>query len=123
MHGIFRRRYPNNYDAVSADAWMGEVVLKNTTLFYAIRNEDAFLVGLLSTTPWLPNDIEFQVIVTAAELGKAWRTLPLLRTSIDWAKYRKAVRWRFQSDTHNDIGPLMRRIGATEMEPRYKMEL
>jgi hypothetical protein len=123
MHGIFARRYPNNYDATSADAWMAETVLKAPLMFLALRNDDAFLIGSLSLQPWLPNDIEFNVIVAAAELGKVWSTLPLLRTSVEWARYRRAVRWRFQSDTSNDIMPLMRRIGANVQEPRFIMEL
>jgi hypothetical protein len=122
MHRLFRLRYPNNYDANTADTWFAETVLKCPTLFLSIRTKDAFLIALLSNKPWLPDDFEVFVIVVAADHGKIWQTPTLLRHSIDWAKRRGAKKWRFQSDTTHDIKPLMRRVGATAEEPRYIVE-
>jgi len=123
MWGLFKRRYPNNYDAVTSDAWMSEVVLKAPKMFYAARTDDAFLVALITSPPWLPDDYEVYVTVVCADHGKVWQTLPLLRSSVEWARRRRAVSWHFQSDTLNDIGPLMRRLGACVQKPRYKIDL
>lgn len=116
------RRYPNNYDAESTGRWLRNTVLPNTALFNAWRTDDAFLVALLSLNPWLPNDIECYVVVTSADFGCIWQTIPLLRTSIEWAKSRKCVSWGFHSDTTHDIAPLMKRIGAKPLT-RYKIDL
>ena len=123
MHRLFRLRYPNNYDADTADTWFAETVLKCPTLFLSVRTKDAFLIAMLSNKPWLPNDFDVFVVVVAADHGKIWQTPTLLRHSIVWARHRNARRWHFQSDTAHDIGPLMKRIGAREREPRYMLEL
>lgn len=116
------RRYPNNYDPESTGRWIRNAVLPNTALYNAWRTNDAFLIALLSISPWLPNDIECHVVVTSADFGCIWQTIPLLRASIEWARSRKCVSWGFQSDTTHDIAPLMKRIGAKEIS-RYKIEL
>lgn len=116
------RRYPNNYDPDSTGRWIRNTVLPNTALFNAWRTDNAFLIALLSLNPWLPLDIECYVVVTCADFGHVWECVPLLRASIEWAKYRKCVSWGFHSDTQHDIAPLMKRIGAKELT-RYKIDL
>lgn len=123
MHKIFKIRYPNNYDSISADTWMHETVLKMPTLFLAVRTEDAFLIAMLGNRPWLPNDFICHVVVVASDHGRIWQCPTLLRYSIDWARRRKAVIWNFQSDTEYDIAPLMKRVGIKEIAPRYRLEL
>jgi hypothetical protein len=120
---VGRTRYPNNYDGTTTGNWIRELVLRTPLLFQAIRTDHAFLISLLTASPWLPTDWEVHVIVTCCEHGHVWETMPLLRASVEWAKERKAKKWCFQSDTDNDIGPLMRRLKATQPEPRYTMEL
>lgn len=102
---------------------MREVVLKNPLKFYAIRTDDALCITVMTETPWQPNAREVGVIVVLADWTKVWQTLPLLRASVNWARKRKGVVWRFQSDTEYDIGPLMQRIGAVEDRPRYQINL
>ena len=121
LHRVFRQRYDSHYDAMGAEGWLTETVLPNPALFYPVRNEHAFLIALLSVSPWLPADWSCFIVVVCAEPGHVWSALPRLRSSMEWARNRRA-RWRFNSDTENDIGPLMRRIGATEIEPRYSKE-
>jgi hypothetical protein len=116
------RRYPNNYDAETSERWIREVVLRTPLLYSAWRTDDAFLIALLSLNPWLPNDIECHVVVTCADFGHVWQTVPLLKHSIKWAKERKAVSWTFYSDTEHDIAPLMKRIGA-RMMTRWRVDL
>lgn len=123
MWGLFKRRYPNNYDAMAADQWMSETVLRASPgFFYPVRTDDAFLIALITMAPWLPNDYEVFVTVVCADHGKVWQCLPLLRSSIEWARSRKAVRWRFHSDTIHHIDPLMKRLGARE-EKRFCIDL
>lgn len=123
MHRLFRLRYPNSYDSISAENWFVETVLKCPTLFLPIRTKDAFLIAFLTNTPWCPNDFRVHVTVVCADHGKIWQTPTLLRYSINWARRRNASEWHFQSDTPHDIGPLMRRVGAKGIAPRYRLEL
>ena len=102
---------------------MREIVLKNPLKFYALRTDGALCISVMSETPWLPNKREVGVVVALADFTKVWETLPLLRASVNWARKRKAVIWRFQSDTEHDIGPLMQRIGAEPDRPRYQIQL
>lgn len=117
------RRYPDEFDLDSTVTWMREIVLKNPLKFYAIRTDNALCISVMTETPWQPNNREISVVVVLADFTKVWETLPLLRASVNWARKRKAVSWRFQSDTEHDIGPLMQRLGAAEDRPRYQLKL
>jgi hypothetical protein len=117
---IFRKRYSNRYDGRCTAQWITENVLQHPVLYYATRTDDAFLIALISCAPWHPNELECHVIVTAADVGKIWQTIPLLRDSVEWAKRRNCVSWNYCSDTTHDIGPLMKRIGAKRSD-RYQM--
>jgi hypothetical protein len=121
MRGLFARRYSNRYDAETTENWMREIVLKSMMTFHAVRTDDALCISLLTSYPWLPADKEVYVTVLCADFGKIWQTVPLLRASIDWARRRGALRWRMQSDTENDIGPLLRRVGAKQGHPRFEV--
>jgi len=119
---LFKRRYPNRYDFETTESWVRNVVLRNPGLSLAVRTANAFLAAILIARPWLPADWECHVVAVYADFGHTWETVPLLKYSISWAKERKASSWRFQSDTGQRIGPLMKRIGAVE-ESHYKLEL
>jgi hypothetical protein len=122
LRRIFALRYAN-YDAEHTEAWFSTAVLQNPLAYYAVRTDDAFLIALLRPLPWLPNDFEAHIIVVCADIGKIWQVMPLLRASIDWARHRKAVAWHFQSDTMFDVAPLVRRLGAASLEPRFIIRL
>ena len=119
---IFARRYPK-YDAGATEAWFVNNILPNPTNYLAIRTDDAFLIAYITNEPWLPNDWHCYVSVLCADDEKGariiWQTLTLLRCTRVWALYRGCVSWRVYSDTSNQIGPLMRRVGAKPLESRY----
>jgi hypothetical protein len=88
-------------------------------MFYAARTQDAFCITLLSITPWLPTEIDANVIFLCADDDCMWQGLRLLRCSIEWAKRRNATLWRMSSDTDYDLRMLAKRVGATEVAPRF----
>jgi hypothetical protein len=122
LRRLYALRYAN-YDADHTEAWFVEQVLRNPLAYYAVRTDDAFLIALLRSLPWLPNEFEAHVIVVCADIGKIWQAVPLLRASLAWARHRKAASWQFQSDTMFDVAPLVRRLGAASLEPRFIIRL
>jgi hypothetical protein len=116
---LCKKRYAADYDSESTTAWFRNIVLKSPLMFYAVRSQDAFVVTMISVTPWLPNSIEANVVFVCADDDAMWQALRLLRCSIDWARRRKCTLWRLSSDTGNELGPLAKRLGAVEVSPRY----
>lgn len=117
------RRYGSQYNATGADAWFTNVVLKNPIQYYATRTANAFQISNLTTTPWQPRVYRADIVFICADHGKMWETLPLLRDSIAWARDRGAYAWRFETETEHDLGPVMKKLGVTELTPRYHLEL
>ena len=115
------RRYGNQYAPVETEAWFKNIVLKAPLLFNAVRTEHAFCISMLSILPWLPNDIECNVIFICSDDGYGWEAVRLLRYSMTWAKERKCSRWYLASETEYDIGPIAKRAGTKEITPRYKV--
>ena len=92
-------------------------------VFYAARTDNAFIIALLACVPWFPTEWETNVIFICAEPGAQWETIKLLRCSIAWAKARNCTTWRIASDTHIDTAPLAKRVGATEIAPRWVVQM
>jgi hypothetical protein len=46
-----------------------------------------------------------------------------MRATIAWARKRNASVWRMVGDTDYDLGPIARRLGCTELTPRYALRL
>jgi hypothetical protein len=69
--------------------------------------------------PWLPSEPECIVLFVCADDGAGWEALRLLRDSIAWARGRKCAVWRLSSDTDAELVMLARRLGITEISPRY----
>jgi hypothetical protein len=120
---LCKRRYPPHYDAETSDAWLRNVVLKNPIQYYATRTRDAFQITNLTTTPWTPAFFKADIVFICADKGKAWQVLPLLKDSIQWARDRHAVAWRFETETEFDLAPIMKRLGAVVLTPRYGLSL
>jgi hypothetical protein len=72
--------------------------------------------------PWLPAEFEANVVAVCADDGGMWEALRLLRVSVEWGKRRKCSSWRLTSE-NNDLAMLARRLGATEISPRFQMRL
>jgi hypothetical protein len=74
---------------------------------------------MLSVMPWLPADAECNVIFVCADDGAMWEALRLLRDSLAWARNRKCALWRLSSDTEFEFPGVAKRLGCTEISPRY----
>jgi hypothetical protein len=122
MVRVMQGRFEGQMDGIASASWVRNNVLTNPLNFLCIRNEAGFLIATLYAWPWYPRQF-CNVIVVCVEQGKGWQALPLLRMSIEWARYRKAINWRYESDTPYDIAPLMKRLGVPEDSPRYKLDL
>jgi hypothetical protein len=117
------RRYPGRYDRLGTEMWVRNIVLKGPMMFLPLRTADAFLIGMISTTPWMPQAPEANVVLVCAEEGHMWDAIMLLRASIEWAKRRKCALWRLSSETDFDLAPIALKLGATEANVRYVLRL
>lgn len=117
------RRYPDRYDRLGTEQWYRNIVLKGPMMFLPIRTDNAFLIAMLSTTPWMPQTPECNVVLVCAEEGHMWEAIMLLRASIAWAKNRKCSLWRLSSETDFDLAPIAHKLGATEANVRYVKRL
>lgn len=123
LNFLFRKKYDSGFDPLTTEAWYRNVVLKTPVMFHAIRLTNSFAISMLSCLPWLPNEFECNVICVCADDGAGWEAIRLLRASIAWARSRKCRRWRITSDTEYDLGSMAKRLGATEITPRFTLEL
>lgn len=90
-------------------------------MFLPIRTDDAFLIAMLSTTPWRPSTPECNVALVCADNGCMWQAVQLLRFSIEWARQRKCSLWRVSSETDFDLTPIAHKLGATTPDHRWIM--
>jgi hypothetical protein len=74
---------------------------------------------MLSIMPWFPAEPECSAIFACAEDGAMWDVIKLMRDSIEWARRRRCSMWRLSSDTAADFENVAKRLGATEISPRY----
>jgi hypothetical protein len=116
---LCKRRYSSKYDAVTSEGWFRNIVLKQPVIFYPARMPNAFCISMLSLVPWLPAEVECNVIFICADEGALWEGMKLLRASINWARERKCTIWRLSSDTDADLSAMAFRLGAKEIAPRY----
>ena len=123
MQELGDRRYPGRYDRLGTEMWVRNIVLKGPMMFLPIRSDHAFLIAMLSTTPWMPATPECNITLVCAEEGKMSEAVMLLRASIEWAKRRLCSLWRLSSETDFDIGPIAHKLGATEANVRYVKRL
>jgi hypothetical protein len=117
-----KKRYGSNYDYDTVEGWYRNIVLKSPLMFRSARTQNAFAISMLSCLPWAPNENECNVVFICADHGAMWESMKLLRDSIEWAKHRKCARWRLASNTEHDLHVMAKRLGATEMTPRFTME-
>jgi hypothetical protein len=120
---LCKKRYSDRYDEEGTINWFRNICLKGPLLFQPIRTDNAFCITMLSVLPWLPAEWEANVVFICADVGAGWDAIHLLRASIEWGRKRKAHRWRLMSETDFDLAPLAKRLGATELSPRYSLRL
>lgn len=121
MAELGNRRYSNHYDRMATEGWVRNLVLKGPLMFLPVRTDDAFLIAMLSTTPWSPQAPECNVALVCADDGCMWQAVRLLRFSVEWAKKRRCSLWRLSSETDFDLEPIARKVGATEPNTRWVM--
>jgi hypothetical protein len=119
LNFLCKKRYSNRFDSSTTENWFRNIVLKSPMTFYATRSDGAFQISMLSVMPWLPADAECNVVFVCADDGAMWEALRLLRDSIAWARTRKCSMWRLSSDTEYEFPGLAKRLGCTEVSPRY----
>jgi len=123
LHSLCRKKYKVDYDKKTTENWYVNTVLKAPLMFHPARLANSFCISMLSCVPWLPNDFECHIVLCCADDGAMWEAVKLLRDSIRWAKYRKCKVWKLTSDTANDFANIARRLGVTEVSPRFTLEL
>lgn len=116
------KRYPSRWDPIGTEWWLRNRILANATHCLAIRTDHAACVTVCSATGWLPSDWDALVTTLMADEGAVWETLPLLRTSRDWAHRKKCVTWKVATETKYDLGALARRVGAVQGPPYYVID-
>jgi hypothetical protein len=119
---LFEGRYGPRYNWPATQLWYLNIVLKAPMQFFPIRTDNALCITSIGLEPWHPQELEAFINTLVSRPNATWEVLELLRESVDWAKKRGCTRWRFQSDTGNDIAPLMKRLGAKEIDPRFAIE-
>ena len=119
LNFLCKKKYSDRYDSSTTETWFRNIVLKSPMTFYATRTEHAFQISMLSVMPWLPAEPECIELFVCADDGYGWEALKLLRDSIEWARKRRCTVWRLSSDPSSDVEALARRLGATEISPRY----
>lgn len=117
------KRYPDRFEIESSVNWFLNIVLKNPMLFLAVRSPNAFLIQMISTLPWFPNEFQCNVVFIAADDDSMWEAIHLLRYGIEWGKRRRCADWRLAGDAEYDMGPIARRLLATEIQPRWVLSL
>lgn len=123
LFNLCRKKYSHRYDPVRTEGWFRNNVLKQPLLFLPQRTPNAFCISMLSVSPWLPAEYECHISFLCADDGAMWETMKLMRASLVWAKQAKCTSWKIASDTDADLAPLARRLGATEIAPRFILRL
>ena len=118
-----KKRYGSQYDYGTVEGWYRNIVLKSPLMFRSARTQNAFAISMLSCLPWTPSEFECNVVFICADEGAMWESMKLLRDSIAWARQRKCTKWKLSSDTDKDVYMMAKRLGATEVSPRFTLEL
>ena len=119
LNFLCKKRYSNRYDSSTTENWFRNIVLKSPMTFYPTRTDLAFQITMLSVMPWLPAEAEANLIFVCADDGGLWEAMKLLRDSIEWSRHRKCAMWRLASDTEVEFPGIAKRLGCTEISPRY----
>jgi len=123
VYYLCRKRYAASYTPIESEGWFLNTVFKNSAAFFAARTEHAFVVAHLQIWPWTANNLICELMLLCADEGAMWEAIALARASIDWARSRRAIKWRISSETPFDLTPLAMRVGAKTTAPRCELDL
>ena len=118
---LCRKKYSQRYDAAATELWFRNIVLKSPILYLPQRTDNAFCISMLTVQTWLPAEFECHIMFMCADDGAMWEAMKLIRASIEWAKSRRCTVWKVASDTDIELAAMARRVGATEVYPRYTL--
>lgn len=122
MLSLAHQRY-GSFDPGGALNFLLQALRSPDLLMLRDQHKTSFLIAATVTPPWYPDKSECHVMVLCAKPGAHWAAVRLLRESMAWAKLRNCLRWRFYSETGQDVGALCRYLGATPDSPRYVIDL
>ena len=80
---ICKKRYPEQFEPESTALWYINVVLKNPMLFLPARTRNAFLIQMISTLPWFPQEFQCNVVFIAADSDCAWEAVDRKSTRLN----------------------------------------
>ena len=123
MEALGRKRYPAEFDPIASIQWFLNSVLPNPLIYFSARTENAFAISHLHANPFRGGRIVVDIMFICADHGAMWEAVELGEASIAWARDHNAKAWQISSDTDIDLGPIARRLGCTEISPRYVLEL
>jgi hypothetical protein len=123
LYYLCKKKYAHKFDAIGTENWLRNTVFKQAMIFHPARMPNAFCISLLSLTPWLPSEIECNIVFICADDGAHWEAMHLLRDSIEWSRMRNVKSWKVSSDTEIDLRMMALRLGATEQMPRWCLRL
>ena len=121
LNYLCRKKYSHRYDPYGTENWFRNYVLKQPLNYLQQRMPNAFCISMLTTYAWLPAETECTVAFICADDNASWEAMKLLRHSVEWAKRRRCVAWRCSSETDSDLTLFCRRVGATEISPRFNI--
>jgi hypothetical protein len=117
------QRYSNRFDFQAGEMWVRGIVLRQPMVFLPVRTDHAFAISMISANPWMPAEWHAHIAMVCAEEGFMWDAMALLRESVAWARRRKCIDWRINSDTGFDLQPMALRLGADEVRGSFKVDL
>lgn len=113
---LARETYPS-FDERAASIWLDKVLPRADSL--VLRSASAAIVAMVGAPSWMPSDRQCHIIFVLGYPRAVWDVVRLLRASQEWALEMGCGLWRFGADVPFDVGPLARRVGASEDSPRY----
>lgn len=121
MLSLAHRRYTKKPDPGTLLSWL--IGAMSSFNAYVVRTDHALIVATIYSPPWWPDDKECHVVVLVADKGHHWDAVRLLRRSIGWARIRKCTKWRIDSETEHELGPLANYVGAGATGKKYTLDL
>lgn len=117
---LARETYPS-FDEGAASRWLDKVLPNPDALI--LRTVSAAIVALAAAPAWMPHEKQCHIIFVLGYSRGVWDVIRLLRASQEWAREQGCSLWRFGADVPFDVGPLAKRVGASEDSPRYFLAL
>ena len=60
---------------MATEAWFRNIVLRAPLVFLPVRLDNAFLIAALNLIPWVPGELEANVVLVCADDGATFEAL------------------------------------------------